>query len=369
MTDTALQDFLDQQVEQQLIAGAVIGVVDANGQMEITCAGMADREKRRPMQADTQFWVASISKPIAATATMCAVEDGLIDLDATVSEYLPIFKQLRIMTDHSEDQIITQPCVGNMTVRQCLSHTAGFQFLSSLEYEHGIDVLSLSEAVVAYAMTPLQAQAGEQYAYSNMGVNIVCRILEKQTGIPYPQFVEQRLFEPLGMRQTSVWPSVENEAKIACCYQHDESGALRAIPIPQVKEPYSDTARQPHPGGCYFSDVADLMRFAWLMLLKGESNGQRIISESSVAEMTQSQTKLREHDYGLCWAVDERGFGHGGATGTHLQIIPRLQKACVYLVHHQGSGDKLAHILPWIHRHVFDDGITEVNEDGLMTRM
>jgi CubicO group peptidase (beta-lactamase class C family) len=200
-------------------------------------------------------------------------------------------------------------------------------------------------------MTPLQWEPGTKYQYSNAGINTAGRIIEVVAGIPYEDFLEQRLFRPMGMEDTTFRPNAEQVSRLAKSYKPKADGkGLEEIPITQLRYPLEDPTRQPMPAGGLFSTAEDVGRFCRMILAGGVFEGKRYVSESSVREMTSRQTAASiKEDYGLGWAtsgsrragggpVIPGPCGHGGAYATNMSIDPRRELIAVYMVHYTGPG-------------------------------
>src|SRR5262249_28755422 len=148
-----------------------------------------------------------------------------------------------------------------VTVRHVLSHTSGMPFKSLME-QPTIDVLPLRDAVRSYALTPLQSEPGTKYQYSNAGINTAGRIIEVVSGQAYEEFLDKRLFGPLGMKDTTFWPDEKQLERLAKSYKPnaDKTG-LEETTITSLKYPLNDRKRYPVPGGGLFSTAGDVGRF------------------------------------------------------------------------------------------------------------
>ncbi|MEQ1843425.1 MAG: serine hydrolase domain-containing protein, partial [Verrucomicrobiales bacterium] len=223
-------------------------------------------------------------------------------------------------------------------IRDCLSHMSGMPFKSAAE-EPTLDGLTLASAVKTYAMTPLQTEPGTAYQYSNAGINTAARVLEVVSGRSYEAFMQERLFDPLGMKDTTFWPDESQTARLAKSYRPDkEKTGLEAFEITQLLYPLSDrTRRFPMPAGGLFSTAADTAQFCRMLLNRGELDGRRYLSEASVAELTKRQTPDSANNaYGLGFAVGPDWFGHGGAHATNMEIHPDKNLALIWMVQHAG---------------------------------
>jgi len=326
-----LQPFVDKHS----LAGAVTLVADKDKVLSLEAVGFADVEAKTPMKTDALFWIASQSKPITAAALMMLVDKGKVALDDLVEKYLPEFKELQVAVKQGKETSLQKPN-HPITVREILSHTSGMPFQSALEHPT-LDQFPLKERVRNYAKTPLLFEPGTKYQYSNAGINTAGRIIEVVSGMPYEDFLEKRLFEPLGMKDTTFWPNEEQLTRLAKSYKpnKDKTG-LEEIMIGQLKYPLNDRKRQPMPAGGLFSTAADVGRFCQMVLNGGVFEGKRLLSDAAVKQMTSKQTGDAVKDnYGLGWSTGGT-FGHGGAYSTNMTIDPKRGLITVFLVQHAG---------------------------------
>ena len=325
-------------VERHELAGAVALVGNDKGVVSTDSVGFADIQNQRPMQANSLFWIASQSKPMTAAAVMMLVDEGKIALDDPVEKYLPEFLGQMVVAEKDADHVLLKVPSHPITVREVLSHLSGLPFRSAIE-EPTLDALPLAAAVRSYAMTPLQSEPGTHYQYSNAGINTAARILEVVSGQKYEDFMQQRLFDPLGMKDTSFWPGGEQVERLAKSYRPDSDKTnLEEFLISQLIYPLDDRMhRFPMPAGGLFSTAQDTLRFCQLILNKGEFNGKRLLSEAAVAELTRRQTpESLKVSYGLGFSVGGDWFGHGGAHATNMQIYPERNLILIWMVQHSG---------------------------------
>jgi CubicO group peptidase (beta-lactamase class C family) len=329
----ALQPFVDSHA----LAGAVTLVADKDKVLSLEAVGFADVAAKKPLRTDALFWIASQSKPITATALMMLVDEDKVKLDDPVEKYLPEFKSLWVVKERGKDRLLLTRPRRPITVRDVLSHTSGMPFSSALE-RPTLDLLPLRVAVGSYAMTPLQFQPGSKYQYSNAGINTAGRIIEVVSGMPYEDFLRKRLFDPLGMKDTTFWPNEEQLGRLARSYapNTDRTG-LKEITIGQLNYPLNDRKRQPMPAGGLFSTAADVGRFCQMVLGGGVFRGKRLLSEAAVKEMTSKQTpEAIKTGYGLGWSTGGGNVGHGGAFATGMNIDTKRGLITVFMVQHAG---------------------------------
>jgi CubicO group peptidase (beta-lactamase class C family) len=328
-------------VKEHVLAGAVVVVADRAGVLCKQAVGFADVAGGIPMRGDALFWIASQSKPITAVALMTLVDEGRVRLDDPIEKYLPEFGGLWLAAERDREHVLLRRPSRKVTVRDTLSHTSGMPFRSAIEVPT-LDGLRLRDAVRSYAMTPLDFEPGQRFQYSNAGINTAGRIIEVVTKMPYEDYLQQRLFDPLGMSDTTFWPSKEQLARLAKSYKPGLGRkGLEEMTIGQLTYPLDSRNRQPMPAGGLFSTAADLAKFCRMMLGGGVFEGKRILSEAAVQEMTRKQTAPTiKEGYGLGWSVNGSTFGHGGAFSTSMSVDRERGVVLVFLVQHAGfTGD------------------------------
>jgi CubicO group peptidase (beta-lactamase class C family) len=328
-------------VERHELAGAVTLVADKDRVLSLEAVGFADVAARKPMPTDALFWIASQSKSITATALMMLVDEGKVKLDDPVEKYFPEFKnQWQTIGQDSDYQLLRKP-KRSITVRYLLTHTSGMPFKSALE-EPTLDLLPLRLAVRSYAVTPLQSEPGSKFSYSNAGINSAGCIIEAVSGMPYEEFLDKKLFEPLGMKDTTFWPNEEQLKRLARAYSPNaDKTDLQEITISQLKYPLNDRKRQPMPAGGLFSTASDIGRFCRMVLNGGTLDGKRYLSEDAVKQMSSRQTeKGVKENWGLGWSLGDGSFGHGGALSTNMTIDTKRGLVTVFLVQHGGFPGK-----------------------------
>ncbi|MCY2967887.1 MAG: serine hydrolase [Planctomycetota bacterium] len=332
-------------VDREELAGAVMLVAGRDGVMDVEAVGWADIAAKKPMRTDSIFWIASQSKPITAAALMILVDEGKISLDDPVEKYLPEFQGQMYVAEREADRKVLRKPRHPITIRNVLSHTSGLPFKSAIEVPT-LDLWPLSLRVRSYAATPLDFDPDTKYQYSNAGINTAARVIEVVTGTSFEEFLDRRLLQPLGMKETTFWPTNDQAARVATAYKPGpKNQGLVATQIEQLKYPLTDrTARSPMPAGGLFSTAEDLSRFYRMLLNDGELDGRRVLSKAAVDELTKRQTppELPE-SYGLGFSVGGTTFGHGGAYSTNSFADRQQGKIYVWLVQHAGfpgEGDK-----------------------------
>ncbi len=322
-----LAPVLQPFVESNSLAGAVVLVANKDKVLALEAVGFADVEAKTPMTTDSVFWIASQSKPITAAALMLLVDEGKVKIEDPVEKYIPEFKDIKFKGESPKSPI---------TIRQILSHTSGLPF-STPEESPTLDKLTIKDSVASYVKNGLKSEPGTAYAYSNAGINTGGRIIEVVSGMPYEDFLDKRLFGPLGMKDTTFWPSEEQVKRLAKVYKPgaDKKG-LELTKIGQLQYPLTDRKRQPMPGGGLFSTATDVAKFCQMLLNNGKVGDKQLLSEASVKALTSKQTpdSVKEN-YGLGFSVGGN-FGHGGALSTNMNVDPKRGLVTVWLVQHAG---------------------------------
>ncbi len=351
------EEVLAPFVQHEELAGAVALVADREKVLSVTAVGFADIAAKKPMQADSLFWIASQSKGMTAVAVLMLVDEGKIALDDPVEKYLPEFKGQRVAPpkpdpkaeakgkkkDLPSKAVLTpepepQPAVHPITIREVLSHVSGLPFKSD-EEKPTLDGLPLADAVKTYAKAPLATQPGTHYQYSNAGINTAARVLEVVSGMPYETFMQKRLFDPLGMKDTTFWPNAEQVSRLALTYKPDATKKkLERGSLGQLQADLTDHEhRFPMPAGGLFSTAKDVAQFCRMLLNRGELDGHRYLSMKSFEALSVRQTPPNiKESYSFGLAVSPDGFGHGGAQATSMDVRTKNGIIIVWMVQHQG---------------------------------
>ena len=324
---------LQPLVDHGALAGAVTLVANKDKVLSLEAVGYADVAAKKPMTKDALFWIASMSKPMTTTAFMMLVDEGKVKLDDPVEKYLPEYKD--VMVTGKKGDLHEKPAHLVM-VREVMSHTGGVVPRSPKEPQ--IDILSLQDNVKVYPTVGLHFQPGTDYEYSNGGINTAGRIIEVITGKPYEEYMDERLFKPLGMKDTTFWPSDEQVSRLAKSYKANAAKtALEETVVNQLTYPLNNRKRSPCPAGGLFSTAADVGVFCQMLLNGGQLNGKRYISEAAIKELSRKQTpESVKNSYGFGFAVNGTQYGHGGAYSTNMNIDPQHGLVTVFMVQNAG---------------------------------
>lgn len=368
---------MDRVLDYRVWSGArsgYVALVARNGRIAYArTTGYADLEAGTPMTLETRFHVASMTKPVTAVAALMLVEEGRLALDDPVADYLPAVAELRVV-DRNEGSSAwtTRPLREPLRVRHLLTFRSGIGGYA--ETDDPLDrawrasdieaagLGSLAQRIDRIPRLPLYEAPGERWRYG-WSADVLARVVEVAAEEPYGAFLKRRLFDPLGMSSTGFPSDLPADAGLARMYTHGEDGAL----VREHRfEAYYGRGWTPGGGGLV-TTAPDYLRFALMLWNGGSWEGARILSRSTVAEMTRlhvpsgvladlgidglgwglgisvvadaSETPMPAADGDLWWS---------GRFGTHFWISPEHETVVVVMSQHErrpGSGPPFA---PWI---------------------
>lgn len=326
-------------VERKQISGAVTLVAHKGRVLRLDTVGEADVATHRPMAKNTMFAIASMTKPITATAIMILQDEGKLSVADPVSKYLPEFKSATRAG---------RPPRREITLRDLMTHTSGVVGKQEMEG-------TLRQTAEMLARRPLGFEPGTKWEYSP-GLNVCGRVIEVVSGQPYEAFLRDRIFRPLNMIDTTFHPTAEQRGRAARLYAADNESHSLAPGTHWLFDVNDQTT--PNPSGGLHSTASDLFRFYQMILNGGELEGRRVLSAEAVRQMTTVQTGDLKTGFtpgcawGLGWCIvrEPQGatkdlspgsFGHGGAFGTQGWIDPKRQMIVVLLIQRTGmpNGD------------------------------
>src|SRR5579872_1289696 len=205
--------------DQYKLAGVIGIIADKTGKVHYkNLLGYADVEAKKPISEDNVFWIASMTKMFAGASIMMLVDEGKVSLDDPVTKFIPQLGKWMVVEEKDTNHVLFKPLVRPVTIRHLLSHTSGLTGMSELQQVTGSDSVPLKARALSSVTGPLQWQPGEKYQYGNQGMNIAARVVEILSGMPYDEFLQKRFFDPLGMKETTFWPSEAQIARLAGAY-------------------------------------------------------------------------------------------------------------------------------------------------------
>jgi CubicO group peptidase (beta-lactamase class C family) len=335
---------MQKAVEDGEISGAVTVIATKDRVLHCDATGLADIGRKEPMKPDSLFWIASMTKPVTAVAVLMLQDEGKLKVTAPVAKYIPEFAGLRTPSGKPAD----------LTISQLLTHTSG---LGEAPREGASKARTLADLIPLFLAAPMQYEPGAKWSYTQSGINVASRIVEIVGGLSFDVFLQKRIFDPLGMKNTTFYPTQNPGAHlVVACKKNPTTGALEAAPPPGG---LGVEGRPPLGNGGLFSTGPDYARFCQMLLAGGRLGGKRYLSSEAMKLLTTVQTGdlptgffqspqfgshgtnygwgigtciLREPHPGVAAMLSPGTFGHGGAWGTQAWIDPVRGVAFVLMV-------------------------------------
>ncbi len=325
---------IQARIDANKLSGAVV-MIAQDGEIQMTQSlGYQNVEDQVPMRDDTIFRIFSMTKPITGTALMMLYDEGKFTLDDAVEKHLPELAGMEVFVSQNDDgSWVTEPADHPMTVRELMSHTGGLLYTPPLSqgpianayFQAGImntPNYTLAESIPALGDIPLDYQPGTQWVYS-ISVDVQGYLIEKLSGKTFDVFLQERLFDPLGMVDTGFYVKSDNASRLSRQYNPGQNGTLTRTDNGSFLNPPKFLSG----GAGLTSTAADYMKFAQMHLNGGELNGNRLLSEEAVQLMRSNQLPdavpnigqlYPGNVFGLDFAVVNDSAAHQGApVGTH----------------------------------------------------
>jgi len=344
---------MQRYIDDRLVAGTVTLVARKGKVVHFEARGARDAESGAPMTTDTIFRIASMTKPITSVALMMLYEEGKFRLNDPISKWMPEYAEPKVAEplpdSASGPRYRLVPAVRPITVRQLLTHTAGFANSYLGMFRKEADEISakakpddtVADYVKRFATLPLNYQPGERWEYSG-ATNHVGRLVEILSGMPLDEYFQKRIFEPLGMKDTHFYLPAPKLPRFAAQYKPGEQD--KKIVLADAPNAESRFVKEPHTffmgAGGLVSTATDYWRFQQMMLQGGELDGHRILGRKTVELMTANATGDLPIwlsgpgfgfglgysvllDHGAAGSMQSDGtFGWGGAFCTYFWVDP-----------------------------------------------
>ena len=326
-------DRIDALLENQVASGALPGLVATAGDRDGTLY-----EGAAGTPVDTVFAIASMTKAMVSVGALQLVEQGRLELDQPVAEVLPKFGELQVLEGFDGDEPVLRPPASQATIRQLMSHTSGVSyFFSNADIRRYHEVTGTPDVMsgkLACLDVPLIADPGTRWEYG-MGTDWLGQVIEAIAGQDIEAYLRANVWEPLGMPDTTFWPSDEQRQRMMPMHFRGPDGALMVLPQPEPVKPeyYSG-------GGGAFGTGRDYLRFMRMVLRGGELDGERVLRDDTI------DLALADHLAGaplptfiksafpeLCNDIPSLPVAQGWGLGFHLVLedLPEMRSA--------GSGD------------------------------
>jgi CubicO group peptidase (beta-lactamase class C family) len=332
--DRAMQDL----VVAGEIAGAVTVVAGRDRLHHCSAVGWADLEAERPATPETIFWIASMTKPLTGIAILMLQEEGKLHIDQLVAEHLPEFSALRTPSGKP----------ANLTIERLLTHTSGLSEVGLPELQAA---RSLAALIPAYLAEPTSFEPGEKWQYCQSSINTAARIVEVASGMPYQQFLGERLFRPLGMEDTAFSLTQEQADRLSATYELNRTAGRLQRASCVFDSLDMGRAALAHAG--LFSTGPDYARLCQVLLNNGTFEGRRYLTAESVAALRADRTgslpagflpgsawglatSLVREPQGVTAMLSPGSYGHGGMHGTQAWIDPVKGFAYILMIQRAG---------------------------------
>ena len=330
-----IQNRMPEWFKKKDTPGAAIAVVDDKAILWQGVYGTSSRGQDKPVTPRTLFSMQSMSKSFAALGVLMAVQDGLLDLDAPITDYLPDFSVRSRYEDHPERK---------MTLRHLLSHRAGFTHEAPVGSNYDSRPTTFSEHVLSFPETWLRYPVGYRYSYSNIGIDLAGYILEKKSGQPFAAYIRDKVLVPLGMNDSTLdMSAILKAGDRALGHLRPAVTVAGGIPveIPML------------PSGGVYTNILDMARYLMFHINEGRVDGRPLLRDDLMRAMhtVAFPEPQQKFGYGLGIAVDHYGpevyYSHGGGGygfGSYMVMFPGLKLGMVYMTNSEHGGQGIGWI-------------------------
>ena len=347
---TFARDAFQPYVDSGELPGA-INVFYKDGVQETCAIGYADVAAKRKITLDDVYMQCSQTKGFCGVTIAKLVEEGKISLDDPVSKYLPEFKTLWIKSSESNGVRTLVKAKNVLTVRMVLNHTGGFPFeicakQGNIRGGGWSGGAPLRQTAAIAAASPLLFEPGTKVQYSNTGIDIGAAVVEVVTGMHWEDYLQQAVLDPLGMKDTTFWPTDAQLAHLVESYTCQKGQPAKYLYEHAMEQrPYNDRGRIfASAGAGLWTTANDQLKFyKMLMNLGVGDNGVRILKEETVKSILAVSTRpegLGGYSLGLAAPVkdgDDQWFGHGGAWGTNCMVNWHRKELKLWAVQLEGG--------------------------------
>ena len=347
------------------LAGAVVAVARKGRVAYVNAQGVMDLDSKQPMSSSSMFRIASMTKPVVGVGIMMMVEEGKLRINDPVSRYIPEFRNMKVAVLQTSPagrgggaagaapptpQFYTMPAQREITIKDLLTHTSGLgsgpMSNSDIDKIARKDGETLAQYIPRLGGTALEFQPGSRWAYSpGAGFETLGRIIEIASGMPLDRFFRTRIFDPLGMKDITFWPTDAQMPRLATVYSRTPTGLNKQV---MPNDTMSRNVYFRGSGGLY-STAEDYLPLGIMLAGGGEMNAKRLLSRKTVEMMSAAhipdtlQGRPAGEGYGLSVRVvtnhaargtmlSDGTFGWTGAQGTHFFVDPKEELTAVLMV-------------------------------------
>ena len=321
-----IDHFLESEISKKRLPGAVVGIVRNGKLVYLKAFGVADPETSRPMQTDSIFALASMTKPMVAVGALSLTQQGKLPLFSKVADYYPAIGQMQVAVKKSDGSLTLEPPKKQMTIQDLMRHTSGLTYGgradtggSTLQYPAGKELPAMkgaSEFIQRISALSLVHQPGTVFEYSE-SFEMLGAVLEKVSGESLDNYLRRTIWKPIGMDDTGFHvPDMKKNRQVFPFKNNPLDGK------PQKIETIEADSTFECGGGCALGTVPDFLRFAQMLINGGEFNGQRVLSPQMVQWMT-SNHLTRAIDNRVA-NVEPHRDGYGFGLGVAVRLEPGL---------------------------------------------
>jgi CubicO group peptidase (beta-lactamase class C family) len=343
---------IQRRIDAGELAGAVTVVARKGKVAHLDARGVMDLESRQPMTPATMFRIASMTKPVVGVAIMMLAEEGKLRLSDPVSRYIPEFRGMKVGVAEGSGAAGADGVAAEreITLKDLLTHVSGLGSgpigLGDITKVARREGDTLAAYIPRLGSTRLEFQPGSRWRYSpGAGFETLGRVIELASGMPLDRFFRTRIFDPLGMRDITFWPSDEQWSRVATVY---ERPANRLIKATMPNDTMSRNVYFRGSGGLYSTGI-DYIPLGIMLANGGELNGTRLLGRKTVEMMTAAHVpdtlpgRPAGEGFGLSVRVvtnhalrgtmlSDGTYGWSGAQGTHFVVDPKEQLTAVLMV-------------------------------------
>ena len=356
-----ITQMIKRRIDAGDLAGAVTLVARRGKVVHLVAQGVSDLDSKQPMTTANMFRIASMTKPVVGVAVMILVEEGKLRINDPVSRYIPEFRNMKVGVSQptagraggpagTTPAFYTVPAQREITIKDLLTHVSGLgsgpMGNSDIDKVARKDGETLAQYIPRLGGTTLEFQPGSRWTYSpGAGFETLGRIVEIASGMPLDKFVRTRIFDPLGMKDITFWPTDAQLPRVASVYSRGEKG------LTKQQMPNDAMSRNVYfrgSGGLY-STAEDYVLFGMMLANGGELNGKRLLGRKTVEMMSAAHVpdtlpgRPAGEGYGLSVRVvtnhaargtmlSDGTYGWSGAQGTHFFVDPKEQLVGVLMV-------------------------------------
>ena len=325
---------MQSYVDEGKLAGTITTVARQGQTVHLELVGWMDRESKRPMEFDAIFRLASMTKPVTAAAIMTLYEEGHFTLNTPIHEFIPGFKDVKVVVRETEEGLETEDLIRPITFRHLFTHTAGLSYGWNPNDPVDRCYRKLQEAarkdraeataqdmVESLTQAPLAFQPGTHWRYS-LATDVLGYLIEVISGKSLDRFFQERLFGPLGMVDTDFYVPQSKANRLTALYGHPNNAADLELMEPPADSRHFQKPAYLSGGGGLVSTVADYARFLQMLVNGGELDGARILSPTTVDLFTINHAPAAALPYGFADGEDlfHQGYGYSLATRVLMDV-------------------------------------------------